>query len=62
VAKGYNEEEEIDFDEMYSHVPKLDVVRLFLAYATMSVFKVFQIDVKSSFVNIFINEEVYVSQ
>jgi len=41
VAKGYNEEEDIDFYVTYSLVPKLEVVILFLAYACMSGFKLF---------------------
>ena len=53
VAKGYNQEEGIDNGE---------AVRLLLAFACMSGFKLFQMDVKSVFLNGFINEEVYVEQ
>ena len=41
---------------------RLEVVRLLLAFTCMSGFKLFQMDVKSSFLNGFINKEVYVSQ
>ena len=62
VAKGYNQEEGIDFDEIYAPVARLEVVRLLLAYACMCNFELSQIDVKSAFLNGFLNEEVYVSQ
>jgi len=62
VAKGYNQEEGIDYDETYAPVARLEVVRLLLAYACLNGFKLFQMDVKSDFLNGFINEEVYVSE
>jgi len=62
VAKGYNQEEGIDFDETYAPVARLEAVRLLLAYASMCNFKLHQMDVKSAFLNGFLNEEVYVSQ
>jgi len=62
VAKGYNQEEGIDFGETYAPVARLEAVRLLLAYACLSGFKIFQMDVKSAFLNGFIDEEVYVSQ
>ena len=61
VAKGYNQEEGVDFDETYAPVARLEVVRLLLAYACMCNFKLSQMDVKSEFLNGFLNEEVYVS-
>jgi len=62
VVKGYNQEEGIDFRETYAHVARLEVVRLLLAYACMNGFKLHQMDVKSAFLNGYIDEEVYVSQ
>ena len=62
VAKGYNQEEGIDFDETYASIARLEAVRLLLAYACMCNFKLSQMDVKSAFLNGFLNEEVYVSQ
>jgi len=61
VAKGYNQEEGIDYDETFTLVARLEAVRLMLGSACMSGFKLFQMDVKSAFLNGFINEEVYVS-
>jgi len=62
VAKGYNQEEGIDYGETFAHVARLEIVRLLLAFSCMSGFKLFQMDVKSVFLNVFINEEVYVEQ
>jgi len=62
VAKGYNQEEGIEFGETYAPVARLEVVRLLLTYACMNRFKLHQMDVKSVFLNGYIDEEVYVSQ
>jgi len=62
VFKGYNQEEGIDYDETFAPVARLEAVRLLLAFACMSGFKLFQMDVKSAFSNGFIIEEVSVSQ
>ena len=62
VAKGYNQQEGIDFDETYAPVARLEAVRLLLAFACINNFKLFQMDVKTAFLNGYINEEVYVSQ
>ena len=60
VPKGYNQEERIDYGETFAPVARLEAVRLLLAFACMSGFKLFQMDVKSAFLNGYINEEVYV--
>jgi len=62
VAKGYNQAEGIDYDETFAPVARLEAVRLLLAFACMSGFKLFQMDVKSAFLNGIVNEEIYVSQ
>ncbi|XP_068476793.1 uncharacterized protein [Phaseolus vulgaris] len=62
VAKGYNQEEGIDFGETYAPVARLEAVRLLLAFSIIQGFKLFQMDVKSAFLNGYINEEVFVSQ
>ena len=61
VAKGYNQEKVIDFGETYAPMARLEVERLLLAYSCMCNFKRSQMDVKSAFLNGFLNEEVYVS-
>ncbi|GJY40202.1 retrovirus-related pol polyprotein from transposon TNT 1-94 [Tanacetum coccineum] len=62
VAQGYNQQEGINFDETYAPVARLESIRILLAYACANDFKLFQMNVKSAFLNGFINEEVYVSQ
>ncbi|GJX16287.1 retrovirus-related pol polyprotein from transposon TNT 1-94 [Tanacetum coccineum] len=62
VAQGYNKQEGIDYYETYAPVARLESIRILLAYAYALDFKLFQMDVKSAFLNGFINEEVYVSQ
>ncbi|GJW65694.1 retrovirus-related pol polyprotein from transposon TNT 1-94 [Tanacetum coccineum] len=62
VAQGYNQQEGINYDETYAPVARLESIRILLAYACALDFKLFQMDVKSAFLNGFINEEVYVAQ
>ncbi|GJV43434.1 retrovirus-related pol polyprotein from transposon TNT 1-94 [Tanacetum coccineum] len=61
VAQGYNQQEGINYDETYAPVARLESIRILLAIACANDFK-YQIDVKSAFLNGFINEEVYVAQ
>ncbi|GJW32267.1 retrovirus-related pol polyprotein from transposon TNT 1-94 [Tanacetum coccineum] len=62
VTQGYNQQEGIDYDETYAPVARLESIRILLAYACALDFKLYQMDVKSAFLNGFINEEVYVAQ
>jgi hypothetical protein len=62
VAKGYSQVEGLDFDETYAPVARLESIRILLAYATYHGFKLYQMDVKSDFLNGPIKEEVYVEQ
>lgn len=62
VAKGFNQEEGIDYEETFTPVARLEAIRMLLAYASSNNFKLFQMDVKSTFLNGFISEEVYVEQ
>ena len=60
VAKGYSQQEGIDYDETFAPVARLEAIRIFLAYAAHKQFKVFQMDVKSAFLNGELEEEAYV--
>ncbi|GJR21411.1 retrovirus-related pol polyprotein from transposon TNT 1-94 [Tanacetum coccineum] len=62
VTQGYNQQECIDYDETYAPVARLESIRILLAIACANEFKLYQMDVKSAFLNGFINEEVYVAQ
>jgi hypothetical protein len=62
VAKGYAQVTGLDFEETFAPVPRLESIRILLAYATHHSFKLFQMDVKSAFLNGPIKEEVYMEQ
>ena len=62
VAKGFSQVEGLDFGETFAPVARLEVIRILLAYASHHEIKLYQMDVKSAFVNGFINELVYVDQ
>ena len=62
VAKGYLQEEGIDFEESFAPVERLEEIRIMCAYACYKNFKLFQMDVKRAFLNGYIKEEVYVEQ
>ncbi|GJX82009.1 retrovirus-related pol polyprotein from transposon TNT 1-94 [Tanacetum coccineum] len=62
VAKGYRQEEGIDFEESFALVARLEAVRMFIAYAAHKNITIFQMDVKTAFLIGPLKEEVYVSQ
>ncbi|GJU56335.1 retrovirus-related pol polyprotein from transposon TNT 1-94 [Tanacetum coccineum] len=62
VAKGYAQEEGIDFEESFAPVARLEAVRIFVAYAAHKSFPIYQMDVKTAFLNGPLKEEVYVAQ
>ncbi|GJU58934.1 retrovirus-related pol polyprotein from transposon TNT 1-94 [Tanacetum coccineum] len=62
VAKGYKQEEGIDFEESFAPVARLEAVRMFIAFAAHMNITIFQMDVKTAFLNGHLKEEVYVSQ
>ena len=62
VAQGYRQLEGIDYDETFGPVARLVPIRIFLAYAAHKMFKAFQMDVKSAFLNGELKEEVYLQQ
>nr|GEZ02423.1 retrovirus-related Pol polyprotein from transposon TNT 1-94 [Tanacetum cinerariifolium] len=62
VAVGYCQQEGIDYDETFAPVARTEDIRLFLAYAAHKDFKVFQMDVKTTFLNGILKKEVYVGQ
>nr|GFB82112.1 putative ribonuclease H-like domain-containing protein [Tanacetum cinerariifolium] len=62
VAQGHIQEEGIDYDEVFTPVTRIEAIRLFLAYASFMGFIVYQMDVKSAFLYVTIDEEVYAMQ
>jgi hypothetical protein len=62
VCKGYAQIEGIGFEETYAPVARMEAIRLLLAYACSKNVKVYQMDVKSAFLNGELEEEVYIEQ
>ncbi|PKU71695.1 Retrovirus-related Pol polyprotein from transposon TNT 1-94 [Dendrobium catenatum] len=62
VAKGYNQIEGIDFEETFAPVARLEVIRVLLAFACYKGFKLFQMDIKSAFLNGVIKYDMFVEQ
>nr|GEX25395.1 hypothetical protein [Tanacetum cinerariifolium] len=62
VDVGYSQQKGIDFDETFAQVARIEAIRLFLAYAAHKDFTVFQMDVKTVFLNRIFKEKVYVGQ
>nr|GFB45573.1 copia protein [Tanacetum cinerariifolium] len=62
IAVDYSQQEGIDYDETFAPVARIKAICLFLAYAAHKNFIVFQMDVKTAFLNGILKEEVYVGQ
>jgi hypothetical protein len=62
VCKGYAQVEGVDFEETFSLVARIEAIRMFLDFACYRKFKVYQMDVKSTFLNGDLEEEVYVEK
>nr|GEV11414.1 retrovirus-related Pol polyprotein from transposon TNT 1-94 [Tanacetum cinerariifolium] len=62
VAKGYSQEKGIDFEESFASVSRLEAITIFIANAASKKMTVYQMDVKTAFLNGELKEEVYVSQ
>nr|GEV71370.1 hypothetical protein [Tanacetum cinerariifolium] len=62
VACGYRQEEGIDFEVSFAPVARLEAIRIFLAYTAHKNMVIYQMDVKTAFLNGNLREEVYVSQ
>ncbi|GKA46846.1 retrovirus-related pol polyprotein from transposon TNT 1-94 [Tanacetum coccineum] len=62
VAKGYRQDEGIDFEESFAPVARIEAIRIFIANAASKNMIIYQMDVKTTFLNGDLKEEVYVSQ
>ena len=58
VDHGFNEEEGIDYEETFASIARLEAIRMLLAFACFKYFVLYQMDVKSTFLNGFITEGV----
>ena len=62
VVQGYNQEEGINYEETFAPVARIEAIRILVAFAAHMDFKLYQMDVKSAFLNGYLKEEVFVSQ
>ena len=62
VAQGYTQIEGLDFRETYAPVARLEAIRILLAYLCVYNIKLYKIDIKSAFLNGYINELVFVER
>ncbi|GKB45744.1 retrovirus-related pol polyprotein from transposon TNT 1-94, partial [Tanacetum coccineum] len=62
VANGYRKEEGIDFEESFAPVTQIEAIRIFITNVDSKNMIIYQMDVKTAFLNGELKEEVYVSQ
>ncbi|KZV55553.1 hypothetical protein F511_23512 [Dorcoceras hygrometricum] len=62
VAKGYKQKHGVDYDEVFAPVARLETIRLLISLAAKYRWKIYQLDVKSAFLNGFLDEDVYIEQ
>ncbi|GKG24048.1 retrovirus-related pol polyprotein from transposon TNT 1-94, partial [Tanacetum coccineum] len=62
IAKGYHQEEGIDFEESFTPVACIEAIRIFVANVANKNMAIYQMDVKTTFLNDELREQVYVSQ
>jgi hypothetical protein len=62
VAQDFGQKEGVDYEETFAPIARLEAIRTLLAFFVAKGFKLFQMDVKSAFLNGFLEEEVYVKQ
>jgi hypothetical protein len=62
VAQGYSQVEGLDFGDTFAPVARLEAIKILLAFAASKGIKLYQMDVKSAFLNGVVQEEVYVRQ
>ena len=62
AAKGYSQRASINYDEIFAHVAQLEIVRLIISLTTQNNWRIHQMDMKSAFYNVVLEEEVYTEQ
>jgi hypothetical protein len=62
VAKGYSQQPGVDYNETFAPVARLDTIRALIALAAQKGWSIYQLDVKSAFLNGILEEEIYVEQ
>ena len=62
MVQGYNHEEGIDYEQTFAHVARIEAICILVAFAAHMEFKLYQMDIKSTFLNGYLKEEVFVIQ
>ena len=62
VTKGYSQQKGIDYTKTFAHVARLEAIHILLSFATHTKTRLYQMDVKSTFLNGVIQEEIYIEQ
>ena len=62
VAKGYKQKVEIDYDEVFAPVARMETIQLLISQTAQFKWPIFQMNVKSAFLNGVLDEEVYIEQ
>ena len=62
VAKGYSQKQGIDYEEVFAPVARLETIRLIISMVAQNMWNIFQMDVKSAFLNGYLEEDVYIQQ
>jgi hypothetical protein len=62
ITQGFSQVEGLDFEETFTHVARLEVIRILLVFAASKGFKLYQMDMKNDFLNGVIQEKVFVRQ
>jgi hypothetical protein len=62
VVQGFRQVKGLNFEKIFAHVARLEAIRILLAFATSKKFKLYQMDMKNTFLNGAIQEEVFVRQ
>ncbi|XP_070039375.1 uncharacterized mitochondrial protein AtMg00820-like [Nicotiana tomentosiformis] len=62
VVQGYNQEESIDYDETFAPVARMEAIRMLIAFVAHMEFTLYQMDIKSTFLNAYLKKEVFVKK
>ena len=62
VVQRYSQEDKIDFEETYAPVERFEAIKILFSFIISQSIKLFQMDVKSTFLNSYIKEKIYVEQ
>jgi Reverse transcriptase (RNA-dependent DNA polymerase) len=60
VTKGYKQKARIDYEEVFAPIARMEIIRLLISLAAQNKWSIFQMDVKSAFLNEVLEEEVYI--